>query len=123
MKRFDAGRTIVPLHTDTFPMVREIVQIQGKRIFFREDNLPEQVDEFWFPDSEFSLPRSERGFGLSMDGMELSRTLYEIASYAYGVPRMTIPWADVEDLIRLDGPAGALVAVEPAPEPVGEEQG
>jgi hypothetical protein len=69
-------------------------------------------DEFWFPDGEFSLPGSERGIGLSMDGLELSWTLYEIASYAYGVPRMTIPWEEVEDLIRLDGPAGALVAGE-----------
>jgi hypothetical protein len=66
------------------------------------------LDQFWFPNKELSLPRSERGVGISVDGLELSWGLYEIACYGYGVPRLTLPWEDVEHLIREGGPASFL---------------
>ena len=68
---------------------------------FERQNGP--IDAFWFDSGSFELPASRWGFGLSADGLEFAWSLYEINCYAYGIPRLSISWKQVENLLDWDG--------------------
>jgi hypothetical protein len=80
----------------------------AKAEFERQNGL---IEEFWFDSGDFSFPKSESGFGISPDGLEFAWSLYEINCYAYGIPRLSIPWERVEHLLDWEG---ALFGLEPA---------
>lgn len=53
------------------------------------------------------LPRA--GVGLSAEGLIFQYTDYELGGYAYGQPRVTIPWVDLLPLLRPTSPVARML--------------
>ncbi|MCB0642430.1 MAG: DUF3298 domain-containing protein [Phaeodactylibacter sp.] len=56
---------------------------------------------FWFEDDNFYLPEN---YGFTMDGIEFLYKPYEIASFADGEPRFTIPYTALDAYLKHGAP-------------------
>lgn len=56
---------------------------------------------FWFEGGRFRLPP---GFAVTADGLRFYYNAYEVAPYALGPTDFLIPFAQIESMIRADGP-------------------
>jgi hypothetical protein len=51
------------------------------------------------------------GVGLAADGLTFQYTDYELGAYAYGMPLVTIPWAELLPLLRPASPVARMLRV------------
>ena len=66
---------------------------------------------FWFEGGLFRLPST---FAVTSDGLRFYFNPYEVAPYALGPTDFLIPFAQIESLIRPDGPLSGKVGKRPA---------
>ena len=71
---------------------------RGDNNFTSEQSLEEEG--YWFFDNKFSL---NENFGIKNDGLVFYFNSYEIAPYSMGPTEVFVPYADIENLIKLDG--------------------
>jgi hypothetical protein len=83
------------------------LNVAGEKIFREERRLKEEetLEEqgFSFPNDVFSV---NDNFGVLQEGLDFVFNSYEIAPYALGPTQFTIPYEDIQELIRPDGPLG-----------------
>jgi hypothetical protein len=69
-----------------------------------EDNLEEAG--FWFEGNKFSL---NDNFGIKTDGLVFFFNSYEIAPYALGSTEVLIPYKEIKNLVKQDGPLNKVI--------------
>ncbi|MEZ5535033.1 MAG: DUF3298 and DUF4163 domain-containing protein [Thiolinea sp.] len=83
------------------------LNVAGEKIFREVRKLKEEetLEEqgFSFPNDVFSV---NDNFGVLKEGLDFIFNSYEIAPYALGPTQFTIPYEDIQELIRPDGPLG-----------------
>ena len=77
----------------------------GERAFRRVRRIPHQMDlnaaGFWFKDGRFRL---NDNVAVTPTGLLFFFNAYEIGPYALGATEVSLPWAEVRDLVRPEGP-------------------
>lgn len=65
----------------------------------------------WFMFSEGALPDEQnyRNWNITPEGLRITYDPYQVAAYAAGYVRVTVPWEELRGIIAEDGPAGALI--------------
>lgn len=62
---------------------------------------------------EFNSIQPDQDFYIEGRKLVIYFQLYELAPYAYGFPTFSIPYREIEDILRKDGPLGRLWRGEP----------
>lgn len=79
-------------------------------IFRQNNSIPQDsainANGNWFAGDTFYLPKK---FYVDRSGMVFFYDLYEVTSYAEGMPEIFIPWARIEKLIRKESPVRKLL--------------
>ncbi|MBK8452636.1 MAG: DUF3298 and DUF4163 domain-containing protein [Thiofilum sp.] len=85
------------------------LNIIGERIFRADKKIPadQMLTEagYEFPNGNFAL---NSNFAATQEGLVFYFNSYEIAPYALGPTELTIPYQDIPNLIRADGPLAAF---------------
>ncbi len=65
----------------------------------------------WFMFSEGALPEEQnyQKWNITPEGLRITYDPYQVAAYAAGYVRVTVPWEELRVIIAEDGPVGALV--------------
>lgn len=89
--------------------IRELTMIADS-IFRRNNSIPPDSainsNGNWFAADTFYLPKK---FYIDRSGMVFFYDLYEVTSYAEGMPEIFIPWARIEKLVRKESAAWKLI--------------
>lgn len=65
----------------------------------------------WFMFSEGALPEEQnyQKWNITPEGLRITYDPYQVAAYAAGYIRVTVPWEELRGIIAEDGPVGVLV--------------
>lgn len=65
----------------------------------------------WFMFSEGALPEEQnyQKWNITPEGLRITYDPYQVAAYAAGYVRVTVPWEELRGIIAEDGPVGVLV--------------
>lgn len=101
----DASQIILPDLLN--PGYETALNVAAEKIFRQARNLKEEetLEEqgFSFPNNVFSV---NDNFGILKEGLDFIFNPYEIAPYALGPTQFLVPYEDIQELIRPDGPLG-----------------
>ncbi len=101
----DASQIILPDLLN--PGYETALNVAAEKIFrqvrkLKEEETPEEQG-FSFPNDVFSV---NDNFGVLKEGLDFIFNPYEIAPYALGPTQFLVPYEDIQELIRPDGPLG-----------------
>jgi hypothetical protein len=103
-KKLELTDLLIPGYENELNKVAEKI-FRKVRELKSEDNFEEAG--FWFERNKFAL---NENFGIKTDGLVFFFNSYEIAPYAMGPTEILIPYKEIKNLVKQDGPLNKVIA-------------